>query len=52
MSRLAHALLCDACSDPIEDDEEPVVVPALAGPRHYHRDPDCQAVAPELVEVS
>lgn len=42
MSRLAHALLCDTCSDPIEEDDDPVIVPSPVGPRHYHRGPDCE----------
>jgi hypothetical protein len=46
MAHLAYALLCDSCSDPIDDEEEPIVVPGPGPAEHFHRDPDC---APEEV---
>lgn len=53
MSRLAHALLCDTCSDPVEPDDEPIVVPGPGPePRHYHRDPDCAPPSLELEEAN
>lgn len=42
MSHLAHMLLCDSCADPIDDDDDPIVVPGPGlGEQHFHRDPDC-----------
>lgn len=46
MAHLAHALLCDSCSDPIAEDDDPIVVPGPGSERHFHRDPDCAGGTP------